>query len=64
MTIAAGSPGEFGSDMIESEPPSTARLVTIPASPASSSGLRPTRSTSRIASTVIATFSTPMTMFA
>ena len=36
----------------------------MPTSPPSSMGLRPTRSTSRIASTVMATFSVPMARLA
>ena len=64
VTMASGSPAELGSAISRLDSPSTVRLVTIPARPASSSGLRPTRSTIRTATTVAATLSTPMTRLA
>jgi hypothetical protein len=64
VMIAAGSPGEFGSASTASEPPSTPRLSTIPIRPPSSIGLRPTRSMIRIATTVMTTLRTPITMLA
>jgi hypothetical protein len=62
--IAAGSPAESGLASTSEDTPSTTRLRIIPIRPASSIGLRPTRSTSRIASTVMAMFSVPIARLA
>jgi hypothetical protein len=64
VSTAAGSLADFGSASTSDEIPSTSRLRTIPTRPASSIGLRPTRSMMRMATIVIATFSTPITRFA
>src|SRR3981081_401635 len=46
VMIAAGSPGWWGVASTESEIPSTSRLPTMPATPASRIGFRPTPPTS------------------
>ena len=58
VTIAAGLPGEFGLAKTSVDDTQNRRdSATMPASPATSIGLRPTRSTIRMATIVMRTFS-------
>jgi NAD(P)-dependent dehydrogenase (short-subunit alcohol dehydrogenase family) len=53
VVMATGSVGLDGSESSNVESPRTVRLATMPTSPPRRSGLRPTRSMSRIARSVI-----------
>ena len=64
VTGAASCGEKFNAGPKSCAPPSNPRLRVMPVSPASKSGLRPTRSTSQIATMVEKTLTTPIPLVA